>query len=69
MIVYKDILAKLNESGWNTSRIRKEKVLSECVLQSLRTGRPITTKTLDTLCQLCNCSVQDLIEYKEGSRV
>lgn len=65
MIVYKNILEKLKEAGWNTTRIRKEKRLSESVLQRLREGKPITTETLDTLCSLCNCRVEDLIEYKE----
>ena len=36
-IIYKtDILAALKEAGYNTNRIRKEKLLSEGVLQSLR---------------------------------
>ena len=69
MIVYKNILEKLKENGWNTNRIRKEKVLPESVLQRLRDGKPITTYTLDTLCKLCDCKVEDLIEYKEESRV
>ena len=67
MIIYKNILEKLKENGWNTGRIRKEKALPESVLQRLRDGRPITTETLDTLCRLCNCGIEDLIEYKEGA--
>lgn len=67
MIIYKNILEKLKENGWNTGRIRTENVLPQSVLQRIRDGRPITTETLDTLCRLCSCNVEDLIEYKEGS--
>ena len=65
MIIYKNILGRLKENGWNAGRIRTENVLPQSVLQRLRDGRPITTETLDTLCNLCNCRVEDLIEYKE----
>lgn len=65
MIIYKDILGKLKEAGWNTNRLRKEKKLSESVLQRLRDGRPITTETINILCTLCNCRVEDLIEFQK----
>jgi putative transcriptional regulator len=66
MIIYKDILQKLKDAGYNTNRIRKERILSEGTLQRLRDGRPITTETIDTICKLTGFNVCDLIEYKEG---
>ena len=42
MLVYKgDILEWLKREGYNTSRIRKEKLLSESALQYIREGKPI----------------------------
>ena len=63
MIIYKDILKKLKDAGYNTNRIRKEGLLSEGTLQRLRDGRPITTETIDIICNLTECRVEELIEY------
>jgi putative transcriptional regulator len=64
MIIYKEILQKLKDAGYNTNRIRKEKILSEGTLQRLRDGRPITTETIDTICNLTGCDIVDIIEHK-----
>lgn len=65
MIIYKDIFDKLKECGYTTYRLRKEKILSESVIQRIRSGQPISTETIDILCKLTNLKVEDLIEYKE----
>ena len=65
MIIYKDILQKLKDAGYNTTRIRREKILPEGTLQRLRDGRPITTDTIDVICKLTGCEIGDLVEYKE----
>ena len=39
MFVYKfDVLETLKESGYNTTKLRKEKLLGENAIQSLRRG-------------------------------
>lgn len=63
MIIYKDIIKKLKDAGYNSSVIRKNNILPQSVLQRLRDGKPITTDTIDTLCRLTGCNVGDLIEY------
>lgn len=63
-IIYKvDILTALKEAGYNTNRIRKEKLLSEGVLQSLREKKYISMENLSRVCALLNCQPGDLIEY------
>ena len=63
-IIYKiDILVALKEAGYNTNRIRKEKLLSEGVLQSLREKKYISMENLSRVCALLNCQPGDLIEY------
>lgn len=32
-------------------------------LHRMKHGKPITTKTLDTLCFILDCSVSDILEY------
>lgn len=65
MILYKNIFEKLKECGYTTYRLRKEKILSESIIQRIREGQPISTETIDILCKLTNSKVEDLIEYKE----
>lgn len=65
-IVYKfDVLQALKERGYNTNRLRKEKLLAEGVIQSLREGKAISFVNLDKLCVLLNCQPGDILEYVE----
>lgn len=62
-IKYKiDVLAALKAAGYNTNRIRKEKLLSESTLQRLRTGELINGENLGKLCELLNCQPGDILE-------
>ena len=58
-----DILQKLKTAGYNTTRIRKEKLLNERTLTELRRGKMPGTKTLDTLCRLLNCQPGSIIRF------
>lgn len=63
-IIYKkDILAALKEAGYNTNRLRKEKLLSEGVIQSLRENKYIALQNISKICELLNCQPGDLLEY------
>lgn len=63
-IVYKiDILAALKEKGYNTNRLRKEKLLSEGVIQSLRENKYIALQNISKICELLDCQPGDLMEY------
>jgi len=63
-IIYKlDVLAKLKEAGYNTNKIRKEKIMGEAMLQKIRSGQMVSWSTMETLCELLECQPGDLIEY------
>lgn len=65
-IVYKlDILAALKEAGYNTNRLRKEKLLSEGVIQALRESKYISLQNVSKICELLNCQPGDLLEYSK----
>jgi len=40
--------------------------ISANTLYRMKKGEAITTKTLDTLCFILNCSVSDILEYKNS---
>lgn len=64
MIKYKiDILSALKEIGYNTNRIRIEKVFNENQLQQMRDNKLLTQKPLNKVCELLNCQPGDILEY------
>lgn len=69
MIIYNNILDKLKNAGYNTTRLRKEKLLSEYVIQSIREGRPITTTTIDAICDMLDCQPGDIMEYRKQNEI
>lgn len=63
-LVYKtDVLQALKEKGFNTARLRKEKLLSESTIQKLRENKPISWANISTLCRLLNCQPGDIMAY------
>lgn len=69
-IQYKvDILSALKEAGYNTNRIRKEKIMGEAMLQKLRSGQLVSWATLETICGLLDCQPGDLLEYTKDTDV
>ena len=63
-IQYKiDVLAELKNAGYTTTKIREEKLIGQSYLQQIRKGEIVSWKTIDTLCELLNCQVGDLVEY------
>ncbi len=64
-----DVLAALKEAGYNTNRIRKEKIMGEAMLQKIRKGEMVSWAVFEKLCELLDCQPSDLIEYvKEGAQ-
>ena len=63
-IVYKiDVLKALKEAGYNTSRLRKDKIMGEAMIQKIRDNQLVSWATLDTICSLLNCNVGDIVEH------
>lgn len=66
MLKYKiDVLSALQESGYTTYRIRKEKLLAEASLQAIRENKMVGIKALDQLCSLLDLQPGDIIKYKK----
>lgn len=66
MIRYKiNLLLALKEAGYNTNKIRKEKIFTEAQLQQMRDNNLLTQKALNKLCSILNCQPGDILEYVE----
>ncbi len=67
MLTYKiNVIGTLKESGYNSTRILKENVLSQSAMQKLRKGEMIGMKTLDQLCELLDMQPGNIIKYVEN---
>ena len=63
MFKYKiDVMKSLSDHGFTSTRMRKEKILSEATMQNLRKGKGITTDTLNTICIILRCQPSDVLE-------
>lgn len=63
-IIYKiDVLKALKDAGYNTSRLRKEKIMGEATIQKIRENQLASWATIDTICTLLNCDVGDIVEH------
>ena len=66
MIVYKiDVLESLKSAGYTTTRLRKEKLLGENIIQYLRQGKPVGIDSINKLCRMLDKQPGDIIEYEE----
>lgn len=65
-LIYKaDILASLKEKGFNTTILRRNKLLSESTIQALREKKPISWTNIEKICALLHCQPGDIMEYVE----
>ena len=60
-----DVLKSLKDAGYNTSRLRKQKIIGERTLQRIREGKDISFEVLGRLCELLQCQPADILEYVE----
>ena len=69
MLKYKiNILEELAKAGYNTSRLRKEKLFTESTIQRFRHGGMLRLKSFDSLCCLLKVQPGDIIEYTDDDK-
>ena len=64
---YEKLFALMKEKGLPPYRIRKEKIVSENALTSMRAGKSVTTDTIAALCRALACQPGDIMEYVDES--
>lgn len=62
-ITYGKLFDLMRQKGLTTYRIRKEKIISEGALQSLRAGKSVTINTIASLCAALDCQPGDILLY------
>jgi putative transcriptional regulator len=63
VIKYKiDIVKELSEKGYNSAKLRKDKIMSQATLQNIRHGVNFNIQTLNDICIMLRCQPSDIIE-------
>ena len=63
MISYDPLWETMRQRGISTYALIKKYSFSRGTLDSLKQGRNISTATLDDLCTILECKVEDVIKY------
>lgn len=64
-----DILPALKAAGYNTTRLRREKILSESTIQALRTNKMVSIENISRICSMLQCQPGDIMEYVEEGEI
>ena len=63
MISYEPLYRTMKEKGVSTYRLVEQYGLSRSLLDRLKHNKPITTVTLNDICRILDCRVEDVMVY------
>ena len=66
LISYEPFYKTLKERNLTTYKLIKNYNISRSLLDRLKHNKPLSTVTIDDLCRILNCNVQDIMEYSEN---
>ena len=67
MISYAAFWNTLKRSGESTYSLIKDHNISSSTIDKLRNNKPLNTTTINDLCRILGCQVQDIMEYIPSS--
>ena len=65
MISYEPFYQTLKQKNISTYKLINQYGISRSLLDRLKHNKPISTVTLNDLCSILNCKVQDIIRFTE----
>ena len=63
MITYEPFYKTLKEKNISTYKLINDYGISRSLLDRLKHNKPITTVTINDLCIILNCNVEDIVKY------
>ena len=63
MISYAPFWTTLRASGESTYTLIKNHHISSSTIDKLRNNKPLNVTTINDLCRILNCRVEDVMEY------
>ena len=58
-----NVIETLKESGYNSTKILKENIISQSAMQKLRNNEMVGIKTLEQLCEILDMQPGNIIKY------
>ena len=68
MISYEPFYRTLKEKGVSTYKLINEYGISRSLLDRLKHNKPISTVTLNDLCSILRCRVEDVVVFTEDDK-
>ena len=66
MISYEPFYETLKEKNMTTYKLIKDYNISRSLLDRLKHNKPLSTVTIDDLCRILHCKVENIMEYIEN---
>lgn len=67
MISYAPLWETMKRCGATTYTLQVKGHISSSTIRRLRAGESVSTNTLDALCAILNCTLDDVVEYLPGT--
>ena len=65
MIIYEKLWEKMKEEKVRQYRLHKDGI-GNATLTRLKRNEVVSTETIDRLCRILKCNVDEIMEYREG---
>ena len=62
-----DVVQALSDKGFTSYKIKQGGLLSQGTLKKLKEGGNVTLETLDAVCCMLRCDIEDIIEIKPNN--
>ena len=62
-ISYDKLFVLMKGKGFSSYRLRKEKLISQAILQKLSIDGNVDTRKIERLCAMLDCQPGDILEY------
>ncbi len=63
MVSYAPLWKTMQQRGATTYTLQVKGQISSSTIRRLKAGESVSTNTLDALCKLLDCAIEDIIEY------
>ncbi len=65
MITYDRLWKTMQDKGASTYTLQVKGGISSSTIRRLKAGDSVSTTTLDALCKVLNCTIDEIIEFKQ----
>lgn len=67
MISYEPLYKTMKEKGITTYKLIKQYNISRSLVDRLKHNKPLSTVTIDDLCKILDCRIEDVLMYVKDS--